>query len=415
MPVVNTLHVKPCETPILRSCPEAQEIRRLFNAALGAPSDSTTNMAPNPVAFERKHSSMVVDSDYVVLEKTDGARYCLFMGEIGGQGSTDPPKERFNVLVDRNFDLYEIFMHAPDSVYQGLGTLMDGELVAEKDHGVSGHIYLVFDAMVVEGQQCLDEPYSERMARAKKIVRPYEADDSEPHRFTMSAEEWEAYASHTSMQKNLVMTSGASPCALDVRYKPFYKSNFVGTVLRKMSRGLKHQTDGVILMPNSQPVRLKTHHSLFKWKQVHTADFYFTVENVKTPTSCTWVWTPHYLVKDKGHVSTPISVDGKVYSLQMLESKMRSSAERRLDKSGFDKREFVAECEIAVDEGVTCLMKQGASNTFSKNTVSIKVVRLRPDKTSANSDYTVSRTIVNVKENISSQELCQVLKSDFYK
>lgn len=386
------IHLKPSERPMKRDSEEAKEIRELYNKALGAPDDAVTNMAPNPVSFERKHISMVQDKSYVVLEKTDGTRYCLFFGTL--KNGT-----KFSVFVDRTFDIYDVFMMAQASVYQG--TLVDGELVEEEDHGVKGHIYLVFDVMHVEGHPCINVPYHVRMTHAKRLFRMYEEGDEETHRFTHKVDKWDEYALSCVREQGKIMSSGSNLYALDIRCKPYFHSRFVGTLFRKINVCMKHKTDGIILMPMDDPIRLKTHYGMFKWKQEHTVDFQFQVEllpgSLLNPPQ--WVWKPFYLSNSRVHVDAPIVVEGITYSFQVVDSKEKHSAQRKLIKAGFHQRTFVAECRIAVIES-----KDG-------NHIEIAVTRLRPDKRDANSEYTVSRTILNVKENITASELCTILKS----
>lgn len=389
------VHLKPSERPMKRDSEEAKEIRLLYNRALGSPEDAETNMAPNPVSFERKHISVVQDKSYVVLEKTDGNRYCLFLGTL--KNGT-----KFSVFVDRVFDIYDVFMMAQASIYQG--TLVDGELVEEEEYGVKGHIYLVFDVMCVEGEPCLNVPYHVRMMHAKRLFRMYEEGEEETHRFTQNVDKWDEFAMTCVQEQGKIMSSGSNLYALDVRCKPYFHSRFVATLLRKTNIATwKHKTDGIILMPMDDPIRLKTHYGMFKWKQEHTVDFLFQVElmagSLLTPPQ--WVWKPFYQSKDRVHIDHPILVEGVVYSFTVIESKEKSSAQRKLIKAGFHQRTFVAECRIAVIESAN----QG-------NYIEISVARLRPDKKEANSEYTVSRTILNVKENISASELCVILKSN---
>ena len=390
-------HLKPAKFPLEKNSVEAQKIRAKYNLALGVPFDSITNMAPNPVSLEKKHESLFLDKNYMVLEKTDGVRYCLFLGMYDNG-------QKFSVLVDRSFDIYEIEIIANKNFFEGLGTLVDGELVEEENYGVQGLMYLVFDVMCVSNSSVMNISYVERMEYAKILFLDYE-DENTKYRFTMSVKDWDVYAENEALNGK-IMTTGANMGALELRAKPFFHSKLVGTLIRKMENA-KHKTDGVIIMPVSDPVRLKTHYGLFKWKKEHTVDFEFHVyqnetTNLEISQSNGWVWNIYYLSKDRQLTQQPVQVEGIFYSLKLMESKQKDSAQRKMIKSGQKNFQFIGECKIVVVEtGMKAV----------DNCIEIYLSRLRPDKREANGDYTFSRTILNVKEAISANELCKIFKS----
>jgi hypothetical protein len=379
--------------------PQAAEILAMYFRMMGASDQSRGNPAPNPVSLERRHIEAVGGKSYVVLEKSDGNRYVLLLGRYTSALGGKP----FSVMIDRRCDIYEVELLAPDTCYKG--SLFDGELVKEShvdivacgggaaESPVSTNMFLVFDVMWTENRSCMNANYIARMEHAKRLFQGIE--DGEKRR-DLDARAWDGDAEEVSERQGMIMTTAANVGSLDVRWKPFYRSNLVGTLLRQRGE-LRHKSDGVILMPVDEPVQLKTHWTMYKWKDHHTFDFGFCVERDDVEPSG-YRWGVFYRDGDRGETSGPVRSDGKAFELVLVSNQQKASCERLLAKSRKARARFVAECEAHIDDDA--------------ETLNVAIVKLRPEKTDPNNAYTIERTVTNLRENITAHELCEILHSD---
>jgi len=165
-----------------------------------------------PVSIERKHLPLLKASVYAVCEKTDGVRYMLacFSDELG---------RKLCVLVDRTFNPTYTTLCVPRD------TLLDGELI--------GDTYVVHDAMMIQGENVMQLPLTQRLARVKQL--------------------------------NIPTTPGNPIVSVKTMY---YMDN-----IRSVKQG--PDTDGLIFTPIYEPVRMGTHEKMFKWKPLKhiTIDF----------------------------------------------------------------------------------------------------------------------------------------------
>jgi hypothetical protein len=191
---------------------------------------------PNPCSIERSNLRSFKSQKYWVCDKTDGIR-CLFVciNYIATVGEDTVPV-KLALLVTRNWDVFVLKIDTCPRVWRQ-GVVCDGELV-KIDHQWT---WLGFDAVIVSGIPVWKEPLSVRLRCAQLA--------------------WKDYV-HTSDE-------------LLLRWKPFYPS-----VLEYMEamKGMKTVSDGVILTPENDPIRVGRHRRLFKLKHndKHTVDFLVT-------------------------------------------------------------------------------------------------------------------------------------------
>ena len=166
---------------------------------------------PQPISIERRHFAHIKKHEYMVCEKTDGIRHILVCFMDG------PTK--ICALVNRSFDykLYSLTVHK--------NTLLDGELI--------GGSFVVHDAVAINGEDLRSRPLNERLSKI--------------HAFC----------------KIIV------PGKIKVQAKHMFSLKDVGKLV------LGPHTDGLILTPVYEPVRLGTHRTMFKWKEnsKNTVDF----------------------------------------------------------------------------------------------------------------------------------------------
>jgi hypothetical protein len=164
---------------------------------------------PQPISIERKHFDYVKRNEYMVCEKTDGTRHILVCFMDG--------PNKICALVNRSFQykLYSLTVHR--------NTLLDGELI--------GDTFLVHDAVAINGEDLRSRPLNERLAKISALC------------------------------------SVIVPGKIKVRCKKMIPLKDISKLV------LGPETDGIIMTPIKEPVRLGTHRTMFKWKEKNTVDF----------------------------------------------------------------------------------------------------------------------------------------------
>lgn len=168
---------------------------------------------PQPISIERRHFHYFKTKKYVVCEKNDGVRNMLVCFEHEGK--------KICVMVDRAFNFKYTTLAIPR------GTILDGEMM--------DGMYIVYDAVMIRGQNVMKLNLLERLEMAKKLCA----------------------------------TIPKTPGNPVVKVKPMLPMDRIREI------HLSVATDGLIFTPVDEPVRMGTHETLFKWKprQHITIDF----------------------------------------------------------------------------------------------------------------------------------------------
>jgi len=172
-------------------------MKQFISQAWGS-SDPDRFPGAQPVSIERKHFETLKSKPYLVCEKNDGIRNMLV--SYGG----------VSIFVDRMFNVTETSLVIPTN------TILDGEMMENE--------YLVYDAVVIRGENVMNLPLTERLARAKKI------------------------------------------CPLATKKNVRVKVKTMVPLDRISEIQLGPTTDGLIFTPVDEPVRMGTHETCFKWK-----------------------------------------------------------------------------------------------------------------------------------------------------
>ena len=185
---------------------------------------------PQPVSIERRHFPLLARQEYVVCEKTDGVRHFLVC----------PPGSKESYLVNRNFEVKSVsFAGFPKD------TLLDGELVTTKD---GRELFVVHDAVRVKGFDLLKENLSNRLGFATVAIKA-------------------------------VIKSRKD--SFELRVKEMV--HLADIHMLKPLDSFEYETDGIVLTPVNEPIRMGTHETMFKWKpheritvdfQLHGTDLY---------------------------------------------------------------------------------------------------------------------------------------------
>jgi len=170
---------------------------------------------PQPISIERRHFNYIKSHEYLVCQKTDGVRHILVC-------FVDPETQtKICALVNRSFQykLYSLTVHK--------NTLLDGELI--------GDTFIVHDAVTINGNDMRSRSLTERLAHVKALC-------------------------------NVIV-----PGVPRVVCKKMVPLKNIGTI------DISDQTlvDGLIFTPVNEPVRMGTHRTMFKWKEMkkNTVDF----------------------------------------------------------------------------------------------------------------------------------------------
>lgn len=249
----------------------------------------------HPVSIERRHFPLLKKNPYVVCEKTDGIRYLLtcFMDGV----------RKMCFLVNRKLEATLVTFCIPRN------TLLDGELI-----DVHGEKYfMIFDGLMVNGVDIQKMNYIDRL----KSIEP--------------------------------ITKGPSK-GIKLRMKTMWPLSDIIDV----KPSLDYETDGYILTPVNEPVKMETHETMFKLKRLegNTIDFKVLYKN---GVYGLYVW-------DRGdYILEGVCVDGEKY----------------------------------VDQIVECWYRDGHWYPL----------KIRNDKGRPNNRRTFFRTLINIRENIQPSEI----------
>ena len=152
-----------------------------------------------------------------------------------------------------------------------------------------------------------------------------------------------------------------------VKVKSFYTMGDVGTVVEKVkSDSFDYNNDGLVFTPVNEPVRMGTHETMFKWKPLDHNTIDFLVKNRRDGTVGLYI-------QDRGEL-----VFSSLIKQEQLSSEWRSTL---VDNS-------IVECQYQSDAWPKWW----------------KPKNMRTDKTHPNNRRTLTRTIVNIEEDIKIEE-----------
>lgn len=261
-------------------------------------SDANRFPGPQPVSIERRHFPWLKRQPYFVCEKTDGVRQFLVSNDDGV------------FIVNRAFQTEPVKIRIPKD------TLLDGELVKLKNQKMA---FIVHDAVLVKGENLMDSPLDQRLAKASGVV------------------------------KAIIKTATAP---FEVKVKKMYRL-FEEPIPDLNS--FPYETDGIVMTPVNEPIRMGTHETMFKWKPRERITIDFELKN-----------GTELFVQDRGEL------------YKEAELHLRHQRKDLPDAT-------IVECGY------------GELGWF--------VEKVRTDKTHANNRRTYFRTIVNIRENIQLSEI----------
>lgn len=212
-----------------------RNLQRLVSNPDDPPGFEMKYPGPQPLSIDSSHFDTIRAGDYVVSPKTDGVRCCMMLCDaLDGVHTVS--------IYDRKLQqcLGVFIQHVPRAMYQGGGTLLDGELVV--DRLTNKWTFLIFDCVYLCSIPQFQKPYTERMRVISRCL-------------CMSYQE-----------------SPDDTLKLDVKaYVPLHEAPMTPEALRDD----RYLADGFVYMPVDQPIIFGHHHTFFKLKTEHSVDFLF--------------------------------------------------------------------------------------------------------------------------------------------
>lgn len=175
--------------------------------------------------------------------------------------------------------------------------------------------------------------------------------------------------------QNILRNFSLLPGTFKITLKTFYKFNEVDKLLEDLPK-LDHKTDGLIFTPALLPIGNQTQYTLFKWKDKknHTFDFRIT-ETTDSYNA--------YVGQGKGEEELFASV---------LKNTIDGHTFGSLLKKLLFKNKDIVEC------------------SFNQTTNSFDPVLIRSDKSHPNMLFTVKKTLLNIDENITFEEIIEKVR-----
>ncbi|CDW87158.1 mrna capping [Stylonychia lemnae] len=229
-----------------------------------------------PVSFQQKDVYQLQQNKYIVCEKTDGLRYFLI----------ETNKEEF-FIVDRQFNIRKVKPRDCD-FRQKKNTLIvnifDGELVLDKFQQ-DVPIYLVFDAMLVNGYSCMMQNFQQRLINAHNEVKRR---IREPQ--ILRLQNTKNINSNGQVQaKNVV----------DIYMKDMFEVKYVQDIIQKIIPRLQHDNDGLIFTQDQCPYYPGTCQEILKWKPKHLNSIDFVIKMISCHRNSEYLWGLYTYTKDK--------------------------------------------------------------------------------------------------------------------
>ncbi|KAG8225127.1 hypothetical protein J437_LFUL006150 [Ladona fulva] len=198
-----------------------------------------------PVSMDTKNLSLLREKPYMVSWKADGTRYMML---INGENQV--------YLVDRDNNVFQVdglrFPHRKDLKRHLQATLVDGEMVIDKENGQDVPKYLIYDIIHFEGMDVGNTRFSVRLICIDKEI---------------------IFPRRESMKIGLIDRE-TEP--FGVKMKQFWDVVQAGKLLSpKFAEQLLHEPDGLIFQPSDMPYKPGQCMEVLKWKPLshNSVDF----------------------------------------------------------------------------------------------------------------------------------------------
>uniref|UniRef100_A0A7S3E9N2 mRNA guanylyltransferase n=2 Tax=Rhodosorus marinus TaxID=101924 RepID=A0A7S3E9N2_9RHOD len=331
-------------------------VSEIFEMASGRRDLPRGFLGTMPMTLSRRSIPMIKHSDYVILEKSDGARYLMLVLERGV------------LLIDRRMNFYpvepdpNILLPTTEPTRQDR-TLLDGELTLNLI--TQQWEYLVYDTISINGDTSVAQlDYRQRLINAENFI-------TFPRCFSSNA-------------------SGS----LRIRVKDFYEKNQIKDLFKKITKDdsgeyiyangdrkdgpICNHNDGCIFAPVQMEYQIKTCHALLKWKPPHlnSVDFQLLLEQT-----------------GNGTIKTTIAYQGDHGPVKLREVMFPRAQKAEWAKNFQRVNGSIVEC------------------TYDRRAGEWRYIREREDKDRPNYSSTVIDTLESTAEEVLREELIAVLMS----
>jgi hypothetical protein len=389
---------------------------------------------PHPVSLERSTLHRLLSSDgsasgsetpqYVVGEKSNGVRYVLLL--MMHPSDNEPVA----LMIDRFFRMFPVSVYASKSFFER-GSLFDGELVVSTSGTTGGAgagaagvsslrsklVYLVFDVMALRGECMMRKVYTYRrqcMQRVFEVGALYDnADDAGTDTVTATNGSYASAATNGSYAS--AATNGSYDLearqisrahnsivsglrSLEFQPKPFYQLSQIDIVLRQL---IARNSDGLVFMPLTLPITLGRESNIYKLKFTHTVDLRYKGGYLDAPSTMR-----------RQELSRP-------YDWFFLRSGGTTPSECSLDQFEGDLGPWEFQIDHAFDGDISLACNSvweleiievdGHCSPSGRKSAHLRIVRERNDKDTPNDAITLSRTLNNFVEAITTDELVRFL------
>jgi hypothetical protein len=268
---------------------------------------------PQPVSIERRHIPLLSQEPYVVCEKTDGVRHALMCLKFQDR--------KYCLVVNRNLEFVVVGMRVPSS-----DVVLDGEMVQCHDGKWKFMVYDAASPDLVAKKAGL----TQRLEAAKGVVKKIMKVKGDPFQVGIKT--------FWPMEQ----------------FQEFQLMSFV------------YETDGMVLTPEKDPLRVGTHETMFKWKPLRQNTIDFQVK--RRPHSNKW----GLYIQEKG--------------MLYLESE-------------WDECDRIPEQFLIEDGIMECMYVPDHKKWWP--------IKQRTDKNYPNARRTFWRTMINLREDIQPEEFQQ--------
>lgn len=314
--------------------------------------------APQPVSLERRDLTNLVNSEYLVCVKSDGMRFLM----VCYSGKT--------YMTDRAFKFYQVRQNFNNEQLYGVkeikglvGGIFDGELVKNKRENWQ---YVIHDCICISGKDISQYMFPERYNEVTRLIEDiWIAKDSE---FRISGKQ----------------------------FFPFRQLKLLNQMINEDK--LDHKTDGLIFTPQNKKIGTGTQYDLYKWKPRHLHTFDFKIQTYKDaldiPDNFDFSEDLDTFIKQHGRVPGKVAAYVNNSGKHELYASIRPGDEsEKLFLNALHEK-----CPEFVDGNIV-------ECEFDENAEIYVPIKIRNDKTHPNSKYTVRKTLNNIIENITVDEL----------
>jgi mRNA guanylyltransferase len=328
--------------------------------------------APQPVSLERRDLDNLLKMDYTVCVKSDGMRFILMCYD-GKAYMADRAFKFYEVKL--NFNEKLLYLDDSDNKLElrsvdppgRLGGIFDGELVKNIKNKWQ---FVIHDCIYIHGKNMTQFPFNERYLQVIKLVE--EIWISEGSDFRISSKQFFPFRKKLSMLVKMINENK-----------------------------LDHKTDGLIFNPIKEKIGTGTQYHLYKWKprNLHTFDFKVHIyeDSLPVPKKFNTETDLDTFIKVNGRVpgrvTAYVNTNGKH---ELYASTMPGEESEKLFLAALKENcpEFVngniVECE------------------YDENDDIFRPIKIRNDKTHPNSKFTIKKTLNNITENITIEELLEL-------